>query len=91
VFFSSRSRFCSCSCVFFWRGYCLAAFQVGCRSDFCHDYGGVIIDFFLEDEQYLLWMPLNRLVYFITKRLDNYFGFTFTYKTIKIIKPYLWF
>jgi hypothetical protein len=35
----------------------------------------------------LFWMPLNRLIYFITKPLDNYFGFT--YKTIKTIKPYL--
>jgi hypothetical protein len=67
---------------FFWRGYCLVAFQVGCRSDFCHGYGGMIAGFsFWEDEQHLLWMSL--------KPLNNYFGFI--YKTIKNIKSYLWF
>jgi hypothetical protein len=54
-------------------------FQVGCRSDFCHGYGGVIAIFLLEDEQYMLWMSLIPL--------NNYFGFK--YKTIKTIKPYI--
>jgi hypothetical protein len=77
VFFSSRSRFCSCSCVFFWRGYCLAAFQVGCRSDFCHDYGGVIIDFFFRRWTVSVVDAIESIGLFYYKTIRQLFWFHF--------------